>query len=94
MQKAVSSKTSVFAGAFPPDHLTLINSDVESTFKHLTTGSQHSIIANRVSWFYDFRGPSVLINTACSSSLVALHLAAQSLQAGDCEMVGTSFYPT
>ncbi|KAK2806488.1 Type I Iterative PKS [Emmonsiellopsis sp. PD_5] len=86
MEKAISSNTSVFAGAFNADHLLLLNSDVETSFKHLTTGTQQSMVPSRVSWFYDFRGPSVSINTACSSSLVALNSAAQSIAAGECEM--------
>ncbi|MCK5757087.1 MAG: type I polyketide synthase, partial [Mycobacterium sp.] len=50
------------------------------------TGGSISIIANRVSYFFDFRGPSVTIDTACSSSLVALHLACQSLRTGDSDV--------
>jgi acyl transferase domain-containing protein/acyl carrier protein len=42
-------------------------------------------IANRVSYFCDWQGPSVTVKTMCSSSLTALHLACQSLQVGDCE---------
>lgn len=44
-----------------------------------------AIIANRVSYFFDLRGPSVQVDTACSSSLVAVHSAVRALRAGDCE---------
>lgn len=50
------------------------------------TGSAGSIIANRVSYFYDFRGPSVAVDTACSSTLVAVHQAVQALRAGDADV--------
>ncbi|QMU78255.1 SDR family NAD(P)-dependent oxidoreductase [Streptacidiphilus sp. PB12-B1b] len=43
-------------------------------------------IANRVSYFCDWQGPSLTVKTMCSSSLTALHLACQSLQFGDCEV--------
>ncbi|MGW1131212.1 SDR family NAD(P)-dependent oxidoreductase [Streptomyces griseoluteus] len=43
-------------------------------------------IANRVSYFCDWQGPSLTVKTMCSSSLTALHLACLSLQAGDCEV--------
>ena len=42
-----------------------------------------SIIANRVSYYFDLRGPSITVDTACSSSLVSIHPASQSLRTGD-----------
>ncbi|HVA85630.1 MAG TPA: beta-ketoacyl synthase N-terminal-like domain-containing protein, partial [Candidatus Saccharimonadales bacterium] len=45
------------------------------------TGNAHSIAANRISFLYDLRGPSLALDTACSSSLVAIHMACQSLLA-------------
>ncbi|HLZ32328.1 MAG TPA: beta-ketoacyl synthase N-terminal-like domain-containing protein, partial [Chloroflexota bacterium] len=53
---------------------------------HSNTGTATSIAANRISYLYDFRGPSLTVDTACSSSLTAIHLACQSLRAGDCEL--------
>ncbi|MFR9752755.1 polyketide synthase Pks13 [Nocardia sp. 004] len=50
------------------------------------TGSSTGIISNRVSYFYDFRGPSVAVDTACSSTLVAVHQAVRALRAGDADL--------
>ena len=50
------------------------------------TGNAHSIAANRLSYFYNFKGPSIAIDTACSSSLVATHMACEHLVAGDTEL--------
>ncbi len=46
------------------------------------TGTNPSIIASRISYQYDLRGPSWVSNTACSSSLVAIHYAAKDIEAG------------
>jgi len=48
----------------------------------LSSGS--SSIANRVSYYCNFNGPSIAVDTMCSSSLTAIHLACQSLQNGEC----------
>lgn len=54
-----------------------------SVINHWTgTGLAMSIAANRVSYAFDFTGPSLSIDCACSSSLVALHLACQSIKQG------------
>ncbi len=50
---------------------------------YTSTGTAHSVIANRLSYFLDLRGPSMAIDTACSSSLVAMHQACLSLRAGE-----------
>ncbi|CAM4079275.1 Beta-ketoacyl-acyl-carrier-protein synthase I [Mycobacterium basiliense] len=49
------------------------------------TGCALALLANRLSYFYDLRGPSMTVDTACSSALVATHLAARAIRAGDCE---------
>ncbi|MEV6136417.1 polyketide synthase Pks13 [Nocardia sp. NPDC051990] len=50
------------------------------------TGGSSAIIANRISYFYDFRGPSVAIDTACSSTLVAVHQAVRALRDGGADL--------
>nr|WP_307828498.1 polyketide synthase Pks13 [Antrihabitans sp. YC2-6] len=50
------------------------------------TGAATSIVANRVSYFYDFRGPSVAVDTACSSSLVAVHQAVRALRGHEADV--------
>ena len=50
---------------------------------YMATGLAPTLAANRISYFFDFKGPSVTLDTACSSSLIALHLACQSLRTGE-----------
>lgn len=50
-----------------------------------TTGAVHSIAANRISYVFNLKGPSLAVDTACSSSLMAIHQACQSLRKGECE---------
>ncbi|KAK8024906.1 PKS-NRPS hybrid synthetase psoA [Apiospora arundinis] len=76
----------VFAGVMTADYDTLSQRDELSTSQYYATGNARSIIANRVSYFFNFRGPSLTIDTACSSSLVALHQAVLSLRAQESKM--------
>ena len=62
-------------------------SDPSIAHPYAITGTASSIIANRVSYFYDFRGPSVAVDTACSSSLVAVHQGVQALRAREADVV-------
>lgn len=77
------SQTGVFAGACAADYGYLASADMAEVDAWSNTGGALSIIANRLSYFLDLRGPSVAVDTACSSSLVAVHLACQNLRAGD-----------
>src|SRR6185436_1123700 len=45
--------------------------------------SSHASVANRVSYFFDFHGPSIALDTMCSSSLTAIHLACEQLRSGE-----------
>ncbi len=53
---------------------------------HLILGSDPSMIAGRVAYAFNLKGPAVTVDSACSSSLLAIHLASQGLQNGDCEV--------
>jgi acyl transferase domain-containing protein len=64
----------------------MIFRDPDAAPRYTVTGTAVSMLANRISWFFDLRGPSVALNTACSSSLVALHLARRSLQSGEADI--------
>ncbi|WP_204801304.1 polyketide synthase Pks13 [Mycobacterium riyadhense] len=77
----------VFVGSTTNDYQFLAVSDPTVAHPYAITGTSTSIIANRVSYFYDFRGPSVTIDTACSSSLVAIHQGVQALRNGEADVV-------
>jgi polyketide synthase 13 len=77
----------VYVGSSTNDYTILSVSDPAIAHPYAITGTASSIIANRVSYFYDFRGPSMAIDTACSSSLVAVHEGVKALRAGDVDVV-------
>ncbi|MGV0792094.1 polyketide synthase Pks13 [Mycolicibacterium sp. XJ1819] len=76
----------VYLGSSLNDYSFLAMSDPSIAHPYAITGTASSIIANRVSYFFDFRGPSVAIDTACSSSLVAAHQGVQALRAGEADV--------
>lgn len=76
----------VFIGAFTLDYKVLQFKSPELINAHTAVGSMMTIVAARLSYAFDFRGPGMSIDTACSSSLVAIHLACQSLWNGECEL--------
>ena len=82
-ERLAGSRTGVFTGAATNEyqHLTLSRPDLIDAYSG--TGTSMSIASNRLSYFFDFRGPSMSVDTACSSSLVAIHLACRSLRDGE-----------
>ncbi|OLT29391.1 hypothetical protein BJF83_11670 [Nocardiopsis sp. CNR-923] len=75
----------VFVGAFTLDYkiLQFADLDFDTLAAHTATGTMMTMVSNRISHCFDFRGPSVSLDTACSSSLVAVHMACQSLRRGE-----------
>jgi len=86
--KLGGSSTGVFVGGFTLDSLVLQTSPFNRTkiSSHAATGSSMTMLANRLSYCLDFRGPSMSVDTACSGSLVAFHLACQALRQGECSL--------
>jgi len=83
------SDTGVFIGGFTLDYQLLQNYGVLSRYElqaNSATGMMMTMLANRLSYVFDFRGPSMAVDTACSGSLVAVHLAARSIWSGECSM--------
>ena len=77
------SQTGVFVGISSSDYGMQQLSGTELADAYAGTGSALSIAANRLSYAFDLRGPSLAIDTACSSSLVAIHQACRSLRSGE-----------
>ncbi len=77
----------VYVGFTNNDYGFLAISDPSVAHPYAITGNSTAIIANRVSYFFDFRGPSMSIDTACSSSLVAMHQGVQALRNGEADVV-------
>ncbi|MFG2329426.1 amino acid adenylation domain-containing protein [Streptomyces sp. NPDC048604] len=75
----------VFVGAFTLDYKILQFADLrfDTLGAHTATGTMMTMVSNRLSHCFDFRGPSLSVDSACSSSLVAVHLACESLRRGE-----------
>ncbi|XP_026053721.1 probable polyketide synthase 16 [Carassius auratus] len=87
MEKASGTRTGVFLGLMNRDfELRNVRINPVKIDHTSNTGSAMSIAANRISYIFNFTGPSLSIDCACSSSLVALHLACQAIKQGDCDM--------
>ncbi|BBY38314.1 mycocerosic acid synthase [Mycobacterium mantenii] len=83
------TEVGVFIGGFTLDYQLLQNQGRASRYRfktHSATGMMMTMLANRISFAFDFRGPSMTVDTACSSSLVAVHLAALSIWNGECDL--------
>jgi len=78
--KISGSTTGVYIGASTTDYSDLRLGDPASADSYSMTGNTLSVFANRISYVFDLRGPSLTIDTACSSSLVALHHACEAIR--------------
>jgi phthiocerol/phenolphthiocerol synthesis type-I polyketide synthase C len=77
------TNSSVYIGLSSVDYSYRLAYDMAAIDSSSATGGTASIAANRISYFLDLHGPSMVIDTACSSSLVAFHQACQSITSGE-----------
>ena len=80
------TKTGLFVGAATRDYIDLMAAMDAELDGYSASGTSHAVLANRVSFLLDLRGPSAPLDTACSSSLVALHRAIESIHTGSSNM--------
>jgi acyl transferase domain-containing protein/NAD(P)-dependent dehydrogenase (short-subunit alcohol dehydrogenase family)/acyl carrier protein len=76
----------VFAGVQFNDYQNLLSRNKVPQHAYMATGNSHSMLANRVSYLFDFNGPSQTIDTACSSTLVAINRGILALKNNECEL--------
>jgi acyl transferase domain-containing protein len=86
VEEIAGTQTGCFVGSFTNDYREMLFRDAETAPRYAGTGAGSELLSNRLSWFYDLRGPSMTLGTACSSSLVAIHQACQSLRTGESKM--------
>ncbi|AWX58468.1 SDR family NAD(P)-dependent oxidoreductase [Brevibacillus brevis] len=77
-----TKRVGVFVGVMNEEYQ-LYGAELTARGKPIALSGNPSSVANRVSYFCDFKGPSMAVDTMCSSSLTAIHLACQSLRQGE-----------
>ncbi|ORA08992.1 hypothetical protein BST12_28030, partial [Mycobacterium angelicum] len=80
------SSVGLFVGAMRDDFAALMSSSPATPTARTALGSLRSVIAGRISHFFGFSGPSLVVDTGQSSSLAAISLAIDSLRKGECEL--------
>lgn len=85
MRKLARSRTAVYAAVMTNDYQLVSESDIHNLGTNAAAGTGKAMLSNRISWFFDLKGPSLTLDTACSSGLYALHLACCGLKTGECD---------
>lgn len=86
MSRLGGKRVGVFAGVQFSDYQQLLSAHMDKAQAQSSIGNATALLSNRVSFMFNFKGPSETIDTACSSSLVALHRAFQSVRHGESEL--------
>lgn len=80
------ARTGVFVGLSFDDYAARFQGSPSGQDPAVSLGNARSLAAGRLSYFFDFKGPSIQLDTACSSSAVAIHQAVRSLRSGECDL--------
>ena len=83
LEDFTGSDSAVYIASFNNDYPRMQGRDVYDAAPALLTGAAQTILANRISYVFNLKGPSMVIDTACSGSMVALHAGCQSLKLGE-----------
>ncbi|MBA2654798.1 MAG: polyketide synthase dehydratase domain-containing protein [Gammaproteobacteria bacterium] len=86
LEALAGTNTGVFSSLYVSQLAHLQKMDTEMDALYLPTGNAMSIAANRISYLFDLRGPSVIIDSACSSSMTSLYLACLNIQKKACDL--------
>lgn len=84
--KIAGSNTGVYIAGCQYDYRDLLERNQEIIVPHSTLGVANSLLANRISYFYDLKGPSISLDTACAGTLTSVHYGVEALQNHQCEM--------
>jgi acyl transferase domain-containing protein len=87
MESVSNSMTGVYTGSFSMDYMLQLARDPECPPMYAAVGFGLSMLANRLSWFFNLRGPSVALDSACSATGMGTDIACQALRNGSCDMV-------
>lgn len=87
MEAISGSPTAVYTGCFGVDYILQLSRDPENPGPYTALSLGLSMLANRLSWFFNLQGPSVGVDSACSSTATALDMGCRSLRDGSCETV-------
>lgn len=92
IQDLRGSRTAVYGASMSDDWSRMVSKDPDTVPRQNITGAAASLLPNRISWYFDLRGPSVHVDTACSSGMIALDQACQAMRSGDATAVCLSVF--
>ena len=83
-QALADAKVGVYVGVMYEEYI--LHGQFDTQGQSVATTGNPASIANRVSHYFNFHGPSLALDTMCSSSLTTVHMAAKAIKHGECEL--------